>query len=51
MIGYRQYRTLAPQRPLGNLETLKGLRRSHFVHQVPVDIQQPGAVGILVYQV
>ena len=32
----------------GVLETLKGLRRGHFVNQMSVNVQQDGAIFLLV---
>ena len=34
----------------GHAQTLEGLRAGHLMHQMPVDIEQAGAVGRLVHQ-
>ena len=38
----------APRLAPGELEPLEGLRAGHFMHQVPIDVDQRRAVGLLV---
>ena len=36
--------------PAGHAQALKGLRARHFMHQVPVDIEEAGAVRRLMHE-
>ena len=40
----------ARTRAAGHAQALEGLRAGHLVHQMPVDIEQAGAVGRLMHQ-
>ena len=47
VVGHRQARLRAARLAPGQAQAIKGLGAGHLVHQVAVDIQQAGAVGVL----
>ncbi len=49
VVRHRQVRADAPHRPLGQLQPFERLRAGHLVQQVPVDIEQRGAVFLDVH--